>query len=124
MLRAWIIGLAVLSGLAGLGPSAPAPTFALDDRLVPNGVSSQADNIPPSDGVADLKDTLIAGLKVTRPVDIAWIDRVVLKVDQGRLPRSLVLSTFKWARKQHGVFPFPYFKQGLRLRAARLGIPL
>jgi hypothetical protein len=93
----------------GLGLTAPPQT----DRALPQ-----------ADGVADLKDTLVAGLRATRPEEIAWINHVVEKVEQGRLPLPLVLSTFKWARNRHPSYPFPYFKRGLKVRSARLGIPL
>jgi hypothetical protein len=42
-------------------------------------------------------------------------------VDQGKLPRDLVYSTFGWARKKRP-YPFPYFERGLKKRAARIGI--
>ena len=73
---------------------------------------------------ADLKKTLIGGLRVARPQDTAWTCMVVKKVEDGQLPLALVLSTFQWARKQRTSYPFFYFKRGLRERAARIGILL
>ena len=73
--------------------------------------------------VADLQDQLVSGLKVRRPVDFAFIARVVTLVEQDRLPLSLVLSTYQWARPKTPR-PFPYFVRGLRIRAARIGVQL
>jgi hypothetical protein len=77
-----------------------------------------------ADQGVSLRETLEKGLRARLPEEFEYIDRVVTLVDQGVLPLSLVLSTFKWARKQHQVYPFVYFKLGLRERAGKLGIPL
>ena len=44
-------------------------------------------------------------------------------VDAGTLPVALVDSTFQWAR-QKPKNKFQYFKRGLTVRAARIGIDL
>ena len=124
----WCIGalaaLSVACGADSADPASSEATGGLGAAPLPPTESPlpQADGV--ADGVADLKETLVAGLRATRPEEIAWIDQVVEKVGQGRLPLPLVLSTFKWARNRHPSYPFPYFKRGLRVRAARLGIPL
>ena len=78
----------------------------------------------PGVDVADLKDQLKNGLRVRRPGDLAFIDTVVEQVEQGRLPLSLVKSTFQWARTKMTRYPFPYFAKALRIRAGKLGIKL
>ena len=78
----------------------------------------------PGVDVADLKDQLKNGLRVRRPGDLAFIDTVVEKVEQGQLPLSLVKSTFQWARTKMTRYPFPYFAKALRIRAGKLGIKL
>ena len=78
----------------------------------------------PGVDVADLKDQLKNGLRVRRPGDLAFIDTVVEKVEQGQLPLSLVKSTFQWARTKMTRYPFPYFAKALRIRADKLGIKL
>lgn len=52
------------------------------------------------------------------------MDLVVTKVEQGELPRSLVLNMMQWARRRREDLPFPYFQEGLRRRAAELGVQL
>lgn len=70
-----------------------------------------------------LKETLEKGLKCRLPSEFAFVKRVVYLVDQGILPEDLVYSTFIWARRNPNI-PFPYFKQGLIVRAARIGITI
>ncbi|MEK6247769.1 MAG: hypothetical protein N2C12_06285, partial [Planctomycetales bacterium] len=71
----------------------------------------------------DLQDLLETGLLARRPVEIAFIKRVVQLVELDELPRNIVESTFLWARRQPGR-PFPYFQTGLRIRAQRIGIKI
>ncbi len=70
-----------------------------------------------------LKETLEKGLKARRPEEFAFIATVVRKVERGVLPRSLVESTFLWARGKD-THPFQYFQQGLRVRAEKMGVVL
>ena len=73
--------------------------------------------------VADLKQQLEAGLRIQRPQDFAFIDRVVVMVKNKQLPLEMVKSTFAWSRKQES-YPFVYFERGLRTRAAKRGISI
>jgi len=73
---------------------------------------------------ADFHETLKFGLKCRLPAEFAFVELVVLKVDQGLLPKVMVLSQFDWARKQRPRIPFPYFQFGMRKRAAALGVDL
>jgi hypothetical protein len=70
-----------------------------------------------------LKDTLEKGLKARLPSEFAFIDEVISKVDDGTLPRSMVESTFLWARRRQ-IHAFEYFEQGLKVRAAQIGVSL
>ena len=76
-----------------------------------------------SGGVTEptLKQQLKFGLLARTPSENAFIDEVVEKVDQGDLPRSLVNSTFLWARRKQP-YPMPYFEQALKARAKQAGI--
>jgi len=68
-----------------------------------------------------LKDQLEKGLQARRPQEFAFIAHVVSRVEEGSLPRSLVDSTFLWARSKRP-YPFPYFERGLKVRAKKAGI--
>lgn len=69
--------------------------------------------------------TIRAGLRTADADEDAYITYVAMLVDQGRLPRALVDSTFQWARRQPVSHKrFQYFKNALILRAARIGVKL
>jgi len=95
-------------------------------------VSQTTSNIGPAQGrQVSLQQQLTAGLKVITNADKAFINRVVLAVEQGRLPRKLVDSTFLWsryraARKSYTrrLRPIVYFQPALTLQAKRIGILL
>jgi hypothetical protein len=73
---------------------------------------------------ADLEETLNFGLKCRRPVEFAFVDAVVQKVNMGQLPYDLVVSQMRWAQEKNAKVPFPYFEFGMRKRAAALGVDL
>jgi hypothetical protein len=77
---------------------------------------------------ANLNETLRYVLKARRPQEFAFVDLVTLKVKQGELPLDMVLSMMKWAveraRDKNSNIPFPYFQEGLRLRAKEIGVDL
>ena len=97
-----------------IGASAPVPfgaaAPAMSRSLAPRGVKS-----------ANLQEQLEKGLRARLPREFAFINRVVTMVEKGQLPLDLVRGTFDWARKKRP-YPFPYFEQGLKKRAARIGI--
>jgi len=78
-----------------------------------------------------LRDQLTAGLKAKTKADLAFIDKVVIQVEQGKLPRRLVDSTFLWSRDRAArrsptrrLRPMVYFQPALTLRAKRIGVIL
>ena len=78
-----------------------------------------------------LFDQLRVGLKAVTKEDLAFINLVVLRVNEGKLPRELVDSTFLWARNRykshngnHRLRPMVYFKPGLTARAKKIGVLL
>lgn len=69
--------------------------------------------------------TIRAGLRTANRDEEAYITYVVTLVDRGRLLRSLLDSSFQWARRKPvGRKKFQYFKRALILQAARLGVGL
>lgn len=78
-----------------------------------------------------LHDQLTSGLRAVTKSDKAFIDKVVLRVKQGKLPRRLVDSTFLWARDRaarrgpmRALRPMVYFQPVLTARAKRIGVQL
>jgi hypothetical protein len=68
-------------------------------------------------------ETMKAALQTATPEENGFIQHVLDLVDLGKLPESLVESTFLWARKKPRR-KFQYFKFGLTVRARRVGIEL
>jgi hypothetical protein len=78
-----------------------------------------------------LRDQLRVGLKAKTKGDLAFIDLVVQRVNEGKLPRKMVDSTFLWARNRarirpttHPLRPIVYFQPALVLRAKAIGLKL
>jgi len=74
--------------------------------------------------VPGLSETLRSVLKCRRAEEFAFVEVVVAKVNQGLLPLEMVLSMMKWARERREDIPFPYFQEGIRKRAAAVGVEL
>lgn len=73
--------------------------------------------------VADLQERLEKNLYCRRPLEFAFIDKVVKLVENGTLPLSMVNSTYDWARHKRP-YPYQYFYRALRVRAAKIGVKL
>jgi hypothetical protein len=74
--------------------------------------------------IPTLADRLKTGLRVQAPADVAFCDAVATHVRTGRLPGPLVDSTFFWATQRGKKYPFPAFAHVMRIKAAKLGVPL
>jgi hypothetical protein len=72
--------------------------------------------------VPTLRQQLQTGLLARTPQEIAFVDKVVAKVNAGELPIDLVQTTFLWARGKGVRYPMPYFERALKIRAAAIGI--
>jgi len=80
-----------------------------------------------------LRDRLVVGLKALSKSDLAFVDRVVLRVNTGQLPQRLVDQTFFWARAKVATTTTTggkerraiiYFRPALTEQARRLGVSL
>lgn len=71
----------------------------------------------------DLQSQLEKGLKARRPVEFAYIAQIVALVESGDLPRSLVTSTYGWARQRPGR-KLQHFQFALQARAKNLNVQL
>ena len=115
----WVLILGLLGLLIAMGASGLA-----QQAINTNGTRAQGRQI-------SLHQQLTAGLKATTKADKSFINRVVRDVDRGRLPRSLVDSTFLWSRQKadrksyyRSLRPMVYFRPALVLRAKKIGIAL
>lgn len=73
------------------------------------------------------REVLIFGLKARTPTELAYIDSVVLAVEEKKLPPRLVDQTYFWARTRSGNIlygrpnrPIIYFIPGLNARIKKL----
>ncbi len=108
MQRALLIGALGLAVCVATG----SPSWAANPKSINAG------------GVTiDLKSQLEKGLKARRPVEFAYINQIIKLVESGKLPRSLVTSTFVWARKKPSR-QLQYFQFALAARAKNLNVQL
>ena len=78
----------------------------------------------PPGSVADLADRLATGLRVKAPADVAFCEQVADLVRDGKMPADVVDATYTWAIGRGKKYPFPAFQHVMRLKAAKLGVPL
>jgi hypothetical protein len=71
----------------------------------------------------DLKTQLEKGLRVRRPVEFEYVDQIIKLVEEGKLPRRLVTTTFMWAQKKEWR-RLQYFQFALQVRARGLPVQL
>ena len=71
----------------------------------------------------DLKTQLEKGLEARRPVEFEYVAKIVKLVEEGKLPRKLVASTFVWARRKP-YLKLQYFAFALQTRSRGLHVEL
>lgn len=114
----------VLAAL-GLVTAAAQTVSPTSSRVQPRGKTD------PAGRQVSLYDQLRVGLKAYTKEDLAFIAEVVEKVEEGKLPRKLVDSTFLWARNRYKakpngrrLRPMVYFQPALTLQAKKIGVVL
>jgi hypothetical protein len=116
----------VVIALVGLGSLAAS----LNGQEAPAPIKSGAARDGQGRQVS-LRDQLRVGLKARTKADFAFIDVVVERVNQGKLSRKMVDSTFLWARNRarvrpttHPLRPMVYFQPALVIRAKAIHVKL
>jgi hypothetical protein len=99
--------LVVLLSLAAM-PILPAPAQA---------------QLSPGEQIS-LRETLEKGLRVRTDRERQYIGRVVALIDQGVLPKDLVLSVFQKARFKNRDVPIVWFRFALAKLAAEKGVEI
>ena len=74
--------------------------------------------------VASLRDQLRAVLKARRDLEFVFISHVADLVDEGKLPRDLVLAIMKYAVGKRPHTPYPWFEKAIRIKAEELGVDI
>jgi hypothetical protein len=118
----WAAVALVSAGLVSATAQTVGPT---SPRVQPRGQSDRQGR------QVSLYDQLRVGLKAYTKQDVEFIQLVVQKVDEGKLPRKLVDATFLWARNRykdkpgaHQRRPIVYFQPALTLQARKIGVVL
>jgi hypothetical protein len=104
--------------------------WAIEIENLPKPVTP-ADRLKPGGRQVGLYDMLRVGLKAKTEADFKYIAQVVKLVDEGKLPRDMVDSSFLYARYRYrthpGSFklrPMVYFQPSLTARAKKIGVIL
>ncbi|HEY2839981.1 MAG TPA: hypothetical protein VGJ26_12575 [Pirellulales bacterium] len=71
-----------------------------------------------------LKQQLEKGLKLRRPIEFQFVDRVVKMVEDGKLSIDTVNKAFAWSRERNSFRPYVYFEQSLIELAKRDGVEI
>jgi hypothetical protein len=72
----------------------------------------------------ELRVQLQNGLRVFLPEQQEFLDRVLLAVDNGQIPRAMVNMVYVWSQRRNKKVPFPYFEFAMRTLAERRGVTL
>ena len=101
---------------------------AIEIENLPRPVTP-ADRLKAGGRQVKLYDMLRVGLKAKTEADFEYIAEVVKLVDEGKLPREMVDSSFLYARYRYrthpGSFqlrPMVYFQPSLTARAKKIGV--
>lgn len=103
------------------------PLFLLPVRsmLAQQGHSfNNAEQMKSSRRATPLIDQLRTGLRVNTSSQLAFLEAVVQKVDQGVFPQSMINVVYKWSIGRNEKYPFPYFQVAMRDLAKRRGVAL
>ncbi|WP_428307566.1 hypothetical protein [Lacipirellula sp.] len=124
-----VLGLIALAALIA-NAVIDAPGRAIEIQNLPTPVTP-SDRLKAGGRQVNLYDMLRVGLKAKTKADFEYIAEVVEKVDQGKLPRDMVESSFLYARYRyrthigsHKLRPMVYFQPSLTARAKSIGVIL
>ena len=72
----------------------------------------------------ELRIQLQSGLRVFLPEQQEFLDRVLVAVDNGQIPRAMVNMVYIWSQRRNRKVPFPYFEFAMKALAERRGVSL
>jgi hypothetical protein len=115
MLSLMIGTTALLSGLRGQSTSDGSGIAGTDVNTATDMLDLNA---------VELRIQLQNGLRVFLPEQQEFLDRVLLAVDNGQIPRAMVNMVYVWSQRRNKKVPFPYFEFAMRTLAERRGVTL
>jgi hypothetical protein len=114
-----------LFSLHGSLLSAGAILLAAGSPISGARVLAQSAGQPPSEyRTVDLRTQLLTGLRVVQPSQVAYVDRVVRTVQQGKMSEAMVQLIYRWSIQRNPRVPFPYFQLAMQALTDRRGIVL
>jgi len=116
--RRAMLGLAIAAGLVGTNGS-----VALSQQGLEGFDSNLAEQMLDMNTV-ELRIQLQNGLRVFLPEQQAFLERVLVAVDSGQLPRAMVNMVYVWSLRRNRKVPFPYFEIAMRALSERRGVAL
>ena len=75
------------------------------------------------DGELTLRELLEKDLRAKRDVELTFIQRVVDRVEEEKIPLKTVMIMYKWSKSKSNR-PYQYFEKGMKVQAKRLGVDL
>jgi hypothetical protein len=93
--------------------SSARPTYAQDGPVVAETAN----------GELTLRELLEKDLRARREVEFTFIQHVVDRVEEKKIPLDTVITMYKWS-KQKSHRPYQYFEKGMKVQAKRLGVDL
>jgi hypothetical protein len=116
--RRSMLGWTIAAGLAG----AQSPTIRAEQGL--EGFDANVAEQMLDLNTVELRIQLQNGLRVFLPEQQEFLDQVLVAVDNGQLPRSMVNMVYVWSLRRNRKIPFPYFEVAMRALAERRGVTL
>lgn len=74
-------------------------------------------------GELTLRELLEKDLRARREVEFTFIQRVVDRVEEKKIPLDTVMTMYRWSKKKSRR-PYQYFEKGMKVQAKRLGVDL
>ena len=74
-------------------------------------------------GDITLRELLEKDLRAQRDVELLFIQRVVKRVEEKKIPLDTVMTMYRWSKKKSHR-PYQYFEKGMKVQAERLGVDL
>ena len=75
------------------------------------------------DGELTLRELLEKDLRARREMEFTFIQRVVDRVEEKKIPLDTVMTMYRWS-KHKSRRPYQYFEKGMKVQAARLNVDL
>ena len=116
--RRVMLGLVIAAGLVGTNSN-----IAFSQQGLEGFDSNLAEQMLDLNTV-ELRIQLQNGLRIFLPEQQEFVDKVLVAVDSGQIPRAMVNMVYVWSLRRNRKIPFPYFEIAMRTLSDRRGVSL